>query len=145
LDAYVTLTSPLRKYLDLVTQRQMRGLFGMERLYTEEELTFITQAVEQPISYISVLQKERTRYWVLKYLEGFTAKKEEALVLEKRRQKYVLLLINYMMECSLPLNSGVDLKPQETVIVKTERVNARNDILTVSLTGSSSHPSHNPL
>ena len=68
LDAYVTITSPLRKYLDLVTQRQMRGLFGMERLYADEELRFITQAVEQPISYISVLQKERTRYWVLKYL-----------------------------------------------------------------------------
>jgi len=142
LDAYATLTSPLRKYLDLVTQRQMRGLFGMERLYTEEELRFITQAVEQPISYISVLQKERTRYWVLKYLEGFKGKKEEALVLEKRRQKYVVLLTNYMMECSLPLNSGTDLKPQETVIVKTERVDARGDILKVSLARTPSHSSH---
>jgi exoribonuclease-2 len=138
LDAYVTLTSPLRKYLDLVTQRQMRGLFGLERPYTEEELRFITQALEQPMSYISVLQKERTRYWILRYLEAFAGKKEEALVLEKRRQKYVVLLTTYMMECSLPLESGIELKPEETVTVKTERVNARSDTLTVSLARSPS-------
>jgi len=143
LDAYVTLTSPLRKYLDLVTQRQIRGLFGMERLYTDEELTSITRALQQPMSYISVLQKERTRYWILKYLERFTDKREEALVLEKRRQRYVLLLTNYMMECSLALNSGSDLKPEDTVIVKTERVNARTDTLKVSLVRGPSRQGHN--
>jgi exoribonuclease-2 len=136
LDAYVTLTSPLRKYLDLVTQRQMRGLFGMERLYTEEELTFITRAVEQPMSYISVLQKERTRYWILKYLEGLQEKEEEGLVLEKRRDKYVVLLTNYMMECALASNSGLELQPQETVLVKIDEVNARSDTLKVSVVRS---------
>ncbi len=133
LDAYVTLTSPLRKYLDLVTQRQLRGVFGMERLYSEEELVSIVQAVRQPISYISVLQKERTRYWILKYLEGPAGKEEEALVLEKRRQRYIVLLTNYMMECSLPLNSHTELQPEDTVKVRTERVNARSDTLAVSL------------
>ena len=114
----------------------------MERLYTDEELTFITQALQQPMSYISVLQKERTRYWILKYLERFTGKREEALVLEKRRQRYVLLLTNYMMECSLALNSGSDLKPEDTVIVKTERVNARTDTLKVSLVRGPSRQGH---
>ena len=133
LDAYLTLTSPLRKYLDLVTQRQLRGLLGMERPYTDEELTFITQAVKEPISYIAVLQQERTRYWILKYLEALAGKKEEALVLEKRRQRYVVLLTNYMIESSLPLNSGATLKPEDTIMVKIERVHARSDTLTLSL------------
>lgn len=132
LDAYVTLTSPLRKYFDLVTQRQLRGLFGMERVYSDEELAFITQAVKEPVRYITVLQKERTRYWTLKYLERLAGKNQEALVLEKRRQTYVLLLTEYMMECTLPV-SGVELKPEDRVEVKIERVNARSDTLTISL------------
>ncbi|NVM23938.1 MAG: RNB domain-containing ribonuclease [Desulfobacterales bacterium] len=133
LDAYVTLTSPLRKYLDLVTQRHLKGLLGLEELYSDEELTFIMQAIEQPISYITVLQQERTRYWILRHLERLVGHKEEALVLERRRQRYVVLLTGYMMECSLPLECGADLKPRDTIAVKIERVNPRADTLTVSL------------
>ena len=132
LDAYLTLTSPLRKYFDLVTQRQLRGLFGLERSYSEEELRFIIQALEEPMSYITVLQQERTRYWILRYLEHLVGHKEEALVLDKRRQRYIVLLPSYMIECSLPLNSGADLKPQDTIEVKIERVNARADTLTLA-------------
>jgi hypothetical protein len=59
--------------------------------------------------------------------------KEEALVLEKRRHRYVLLLTKYMIECSLPLNCGADLKPEDTILVKVERVNARSDAIGLSL------------
>jgi exoribonuclease-2 len=133
LDVYVTLTSPLRKYLDLVTQRQMRGLLGLEALYSDEDLGFIIQAVEQPMSYITVLQRERLRYWILRYLEGHVDQKEEAMVLERRRHRYVILLTKYMIECSLPLNCRADLNPEETILVNLERVSARSDTITLSL------------
>jgi len=133
LDVYVTLTSPLRKYFDLATQRQLRGLLGLGDLYSDEDLRFIIQAVEQPMSYINVLQKERVRYWILKYLERHVGQKEEALVLEERHQRYVVLLTNYMIECSLPLNSGTDLKPEDTILVKIERVSARSNTIGLSL------------
>ncbi|MGD9022216.1 MAG: RNB domain-containing ribonuclease [Deltaproteobacteria bacterium] len=133
LDVYLTLTSPLRKYLDLVTQRQVRGLLGLGTLYSDDELRFIIQAVEQPMSYITVLQQERLRYWILRYLERHIGEKHEALVLEKRRHRYVVLLTKYMIECSLPLNCGADLKPEDTVLVKLERVSARSDKIGLSL------------
>lgn len=133
LDVYVTLTSPLRKYVDLATQRQLRGLLGLETLYSDEELTFIIQSVEQPTSYITVLQRERLRYWILRYLERHVGQEEEALVLEKRRHRYIVLLTKYMIESSLPLNCGADLKPEDTILVKLERISARSDIIGVSL------------
>jgi len=133
LDLYVTLTSPLRKYLDLVTQRQLRGLLGLEALYSDKDLGFIIQAVEQPISYITVLQRERLRYWILRYLEGHVDQKEEAMVLERRRHRYVVLLTKYMIECLLPLNCRADLNPEETILVNLERVSARSDTITLSL------------
>jgi exoribonuclease-2 len=124
LDVYVTLTSPLRKYLDLTTQRQLRGLLGLEAVYSDEDLRFIIQAVEQPMSHIALLQRERLRYWILRYLERHVG---------KRRQKYTVLLTKYMIESSLPLNCGVELKPEDIVLVKLERVNARSDIVVLSL------------
>jgi exoribonuclease-2 len=133
LDVYVTITSPLRKYLDLAIQRQLKGLLGLGPSYSEEDLRFIIQAVEQPMSYITVLQQERLRYWVMRYLERQPDQKEEALVLEKRRHRYVVLLTNYMIECSLPLNCGADLKPEDTINVIIERVNAREDTIRLSL------------
>jgi exoribonuclease-2 len=133
LDVYVTLTSPLRKYVDLTTQRQLRSLLALEAPYSDEDLRFIIQAVEQPMSYITVLQRERLRYWILRYLERHAGQKQEAIVLEKRRHRYVILLTKYMIECSLPLNCGADLKPEDTVLVKLERVSARSDMIGLSL------------
>lgn len=133
LDVYVTITSPLRKYLDLAIQRQLKGLLGLGTSYSEEDLRLIVQAVEQPMSYIAVLQQERTRYWILRYLERRLYKKEDALVLEKRRHRYVVLLTRYMIECSLPLNCGADLKPEDAIMVNIERVNARSDTIGLSL------------
>jgi len=133
LDVYLTVTSPLRKYLDLVTQRQLKGLLGLDALYADEELSFIIQAVGQPMSYITVLQQERLRYWILKYLEPFVGQEEEALVLEKRRHRYVVLLTKYMIECSFPLDCGLELKPEDTILVRFERVKARTDTLVLSL------------
>ncbi|HID30094.1 MAG TPA: RNB domain-containing ribonuclease [Desulfobacterales bacterium] len=133
LDVYVTLTSPLRKYLDLATQRQLRSLLGLEALYSDEDLRFIIQALEQPTRYITVLQRERLRYWILRYLGPRAGQKEEALVLEKRRHRYVILLTKYMIECSLPLNCGAELKPEDTILVKIERINARSDTIGLSL------------
>ena len=133
LDVYVTLTSPLRKYLDLATQRQLRSLLGLEASYSDEDLRFIIQTVEQPMSYITVLQRERLRYWILRYLERHAGQKEEALVLEKRRHRYIILLTKYMIECSLPLNCRADLKPEDTILVKLERISARADTIGLSL------------
>ena len=132
LDAYLTVTSPLRKYLDLVTQRQLRGLLGMEDLYSEDELAFIIQAVREPLSRIICLQQERKRYWILKYLEAMIGNQEEALVLEKRRQHYVLLLTNYMMETTVPLHAAEELVPEQTITVTIDQANARADKLVVT-------------
>jgi exoribonuclease-2 len=133
LDVYVTITSPLRKYLDLAVQRQLKALLGLGTSYSEEDLRLIIQAVEQPMSYITVLQQERLRYWILRHLERRLGQKEDALVLEKRRHRYVVLLTKYMIECSLPLNCGADLKPEDAIMVNIERVNARSDTIALSL------------
>ena len=133
LNAYVTSTSPIRKYFDLVTQRQIRSVFGLETPYTPEEIKDIIQTLETPINSVSRIQYTRNRYWLLKYLENKIGGKEEAIALSKRRNNYQILLKEYMIECNLPLSSGIELKPQDLLQVTIQHVNARKDVLSVYL------------
>ncbi|MGA6924467.1 MAG: RNB domain-containing ribonuclease [Desulfosarcina sp.] len=131
LDAYVTASSPIRKYYDLVTQRQIRSLLGLESAYTEKEIEAIIAQLAGRMANVGRIQFRRNRYWLLKYLEGRIGEKEEAIVLQRRRNAYSILLKAYMIECLLPQSSGIDLKPEDLVQVTIQHVNARSNILSV--------------
>jgi len=131
LNAYVTATSPIRKYFDLATQRQIRAVLGLEEPYTIKEIDNIIQMLEQPMSCVLKLQFNRQRYWLLKYLEKKIGQKEEAVVLYKRRNNYQILISEYMIECDLPLSSGIDLKPEDLIQITIQHANARRNLLSV--------------
>lgn len=131
LDAYVTASSPIRKYFDLVTQRQLRAALGLEDAYSAKEIEETIEVVSQPMANIGRIQFRRNRYWLLKHLEGRIGEKEEAIVLQRRRNAYTILIKNYMIECTLPQSSGIDLKPEDLIQVTIQHVNARSNILSV--------------
>ena len=131
LNAYVTATSPIRKYFDLATQRQIRAVLGLEEPSTPEEIDNMIQLLEQPMGCVIKIQYNRNRYWLLKYLEKRIGQKEEAIVLNKKRTGYQILIKEYLIECDLPLPSGIDLKPEDLIQVKIQHVNARRDVLSV--------------
>jgi exoribonuclease-2 len=133
LDAYLTGTSPIRKFFDMVTQRQLRGCLNLDTPYTTEEVNGIITAMEQPMTHAMLTQNRRQRYWLLKYLEGRTGQKEEAIVLERRRDGYVLLLTQYLLECRLSQSASWHLKPQDLAQVTIQHVDARREVLTVFL------------
>jgi len=133
LDAYVTATSPIRKYFDLVTQRQLRSLLGLEQPYTSDEIDRIIHQLELPMGNVGRIQFGRQRYWLLKYLEQHIGRKEEAIVLTKRRNDYQILLSSYMTECDLPISSGFVLKPEDLIQVTIQNVSARKELLQVAI------------
>ncbi len=133
LPAYVTCTSPIRKYSDLVTQRQVRAALGLEAAYTPEEMNFIIGALQEPIGIVGRIQTRRNRYWLLKYLEKRIGNKLEAIVLGKRREGFTILIPDYMIECFLSGADNVTLKPEDLVQVTIQHVNARNDVIHVYL------------
>jgi exoribonuclease-2 len=131
LNAYVTATSPIRKYFDLVTQRQLRAALGLEAPYSETEIADIIQQLERPMSAVGQVQFRRQRYWLLKHLETRTGSRTEALVLAKRRNSYQVLLREYLLEANLPLPPASQLKPEDLVQVTIQHANARKDALAV--------------
>lgn len=133
LPGYVTATSPIRKYFDLVTQRQLRAASGMEKPYTREQIDQIIQTCTEPMANVGRVQHRRQRYWLLKYLQNCIGDKEEAYVLYKRRDGYMILLKKYMLECRLSGANGITLRPEDLIQVTIQHVHARNDVITVVL------------
>jgi exoribonuclease-2 len=131
--SYVTATSPIRKYFDLVTQRQLRATLGLEPPYTHAQIDNIINNLSETMAQVGLIQRQRHRYWLLKYLQGCIGQKEEAMVLSKRRNTYSILLPAYMLECTLSGAESIKFNPEDLIRVTIQHVNARNDVLTVYL------------
>jgi len=69
LDYYTQLTSPLRRYQDLIVQRQIKAFLTDKPLpYNTEQLMIIISDTEIKIKDIKRLEQEANRFWLLKYL-----------------------------------------------------------------------------
>ncbi len=69
--AYLQATSPLRRYPDLVVQRQVGGFLASGRpAYAPGEVESVAQRAEVQNREMSQIEAGRRRYWFLRYLEG---------------------------------------------------------------------------
>ncbi|NMA20359.1 MAG: RNB domain-containing ribonuclease [Lentisphaerae bacterium] len=69
LDLYTQVSSPIRRYADLVIQRQLAAhLENQPPPYTQEELFAVLDNVEQTTMQNRSLEREAKRFWLLEYL-----------------------------------------------------------------------------
>ena len=70
-DAYTQATSPLRRYPDLLVQRQIsHHLRGLGTLYDEETVTSVAHRADVQIRQISRIENNRRTYFFLKWLDS---------------------------------------------------------------------------
>lgn len=68
--AYVQVTSPLRRYADLILQRQVIGyLTGSDIIYSKEAISSISKQADHRLRELGTIEDSRKRYWFLKYLQ----------------------------------------------------------------------------
>lgn len=134
LPSYTMTTSPIRRYTDLVVQRQIRHLLlGKPTPYSEEELRQLITRVGVVQSKVFLIQRKWTRYWILKYLEQEDIHTLNALVLDMNDRFAHVLLPEFLMEANVPLIEKNALQRGEMIRVKIERVNPRDEQLRVQL------------
>ncbi|MFH2061199.1 MAG: RNB domain-containing ribonuclease [Pseudomonadota bacterium] len=128
--AYVTATSPIRRYHDLLTQRQIKAIFGYHEAYSKDELESIIQSISIPLANTGKIQGLRKRYWIIKYLESKKNETYEVLVLDSYRDFYNVLIKEFMLEAKLP-SSGIKLKYGDVIRVTIQHADARRDQLSL--------------
>jgi exoribonuclease-2 len=132
--AYTNWTSPIRRYMDLVILRQLKSVVrGEPPVYTPEVLDPIISRITIGQSRTLQIKKEWTRYWVIKYLERQQIKFVDALVLNQGRRTYNLLIPEYLLEASMPLEEGRGLNPGDHFRVEVVKANAREEVLKLKM------------
>ena len=131
---YTSISSPIRRYVDLVVQRQLKfALQNDAPLYSEEELRQIITRLGPIQSKIYYIQRKWVRYWILKYLEQEGIHALNALVLDHNDRFVHLLLADYLIEANMPLPEKIRLQAGEMVRLRIERLNPRDDVLRLQI------------
>ncbi len=134
LEVYTNVTSPIRRYLDLVTQRQIRStLLGEPAPYDAETLDKVRINVEAGLKDLAAVRRNRTRYWTQKYLRRNRTRLFEALVLWSTRNRHRILLTEVMLVTDLKRKNGRDLEAGSRIRVAVEKSDPWEDVLILSL------------
>ena len=127
---YTTITSPIRRLLDLVMQHQIHSIVRREDFrFTEEMCKDFTSVIGRTLANANSVRQQRHRYWLLKYLEVRKNIPLKALVLESGAKRTFLLLTDILMNIDLPTPGQNVPEPGSTVTVKATKVNALDNSL----------------
>ena len=130
LNVYTHATSPLRRYLDLVVQRQIKSLLmGKKQLYDSKQLEEIRMEVEPAVRDIQVMTKNRLRYWILKYLGQHIGESYEAIILDELRNKYRIVMRDFLLVTEIKRKNGIILPAGKKIMVKVKKADPWKDIL----------------
>ncbi len=131
---YTTVTSPIRRYSDLVVQRQLKqALAGASGLYTGEELDQLVTGLSAAQARVFTIQRKWTRYWLLKYIEQEDLETLNALILDKNSRYAHVLIPDLFMEANAPVPEKAQFRPGEMVRIRIEKVIPREDVLKVQI------------
>jgi exoribonuclease-2 len=132
LSAYTQASSPIRRYADLVTQRQFTALLsGAPIPHGREELLQILSSAEAAEQEIRVIEDRSTNYWLLEYLSRY--KKEEPLRAVLLDSKGTIELEDYYLRAKIAAAIG-RFQPGETITVGIESIEPANGEVRFRLT-----------
>jgi exoribonuclease-2 len=133
LSAYTQLTSPIRRFADLVVQRQIRAaLVGEPYPYEREELLEVLATAETVEREMRALEQRAHRYWLLEYIRQLPEETElEAVVIRRTREGYEVELGEWFLRASLRTNA--ELMPGARLRVRCEQCDPRSGVLRVRI------------
>ena len=99
LDLYVQVSSPLRRYADLVILRQLSAHFANQPLpYKQEELFSILDNVDSTASQNKSLEREANKFWMLEYIARNCIGQEFDAIVVRQEGNLVLAEIDRLFE-----------------------------------------------
>ncbi len=122
LDFYAQLSSPIRRYADLVLQRQLLGALASRDheapIYTVDELLTVLAGAENAEASGRELERRAKRYWILRYLERHA--QDGPLLAYVAREGQSAELVDYTVRGTL--HGAPSLPNQMPIMVRVSRV-----------------------
>ncbi len=127
---YTTVTSPIRRLLDLVMQHQLNSIIRrQEPCFTEEMCKDFTSVLTRTLATAQIVRQQRQRYWLLKYLADRQGQFIDALVIQASPKRINLLLTDILMDIDLPPPAGKSMSPNTLVKVQIVKSDPLDNII----------------
>ena len=120
-EPYCQITSPLRRFIDLVSQRQLVAILNDEAPpYSLDDLTALCPETEERLRLISRLERRRERYWIYHHLSQDKGRVFDALVLYVWDRRARIEILDYALQVDVRLPSP--LRAGDRVSTRLTRV-----------------------
>ncbi len=127
---YSTVTSPIRRLLDLVMQHQLNSIVRrQEPCFTEEMCKDFTSVLSRTLTTANNVRHQRQRYWLLKYLADRQGQYIDALVIQAGPKRINLILTDILMDIDLPTPGTGGIKPNTLVKVRIVKSDPLDNIV----------------
>jgi exoribonuclease-2 len=131
LDTYTQVTSPIRRYTDLLAHFQIKAHLQGETLpFDTEQMRELLQTVSATAYESTLVERQTNRYWGLEYLRQHPGEIWQALMLRWLREHESLgLLLLEDLGLELAMRFTRDIEPGDRLEVKVTYVDPRQDIV----------------
>jgi len=137
LDAYSNLSSPIRRYFDLVCQRQLKHFIAYgSTLYNREELEKIRMSVSPALKDLNTVKKNHVNYWLLKYFKGCIGQEYPAIILDVMKNRYRIIMTDYLYVTEMKKETGQNFKAGMHIMVKIKKAEPSEGFLKVECSGN---------
>ena len=121
LDIYTQVTSPLRRYTDILAHMQIRAFLRGGRLLSADEVTANLGAGEAAAAAAVQAERASNNHWTMVYLADKKDTVWDATALEKRGNRWAFVIPSLALETQVHLQK--DVSPNDTVQLILKSVN----------------------
>jgi len=121
LDTYIQVTSPLRRYTDLLAHLQIRAVLRGETPINADEISARMNAGEASMSAVSHAERASRGHWTMVYLAGKKDSVWDAIALEKKGNRWTVIIPSLALETQVPLRK--ELSPNDSLKLVLKSVN----------------------
>ncbi|MDR1286939.1 MAG: RNB domain-containing ribonuclease [Treponema sp.] len=122
LDAYTQVTSPLRRYTDLLAHLQIRALLRGECPLSADETLVRLAAGEAAAQAVQQAERASRLYWTTVYLSGRAGSVWEAAALEKKGQRWVFMIPDLALETQAAARDPVEPGGKVKLVLKSVNI-----------------------
>ncbi|KAM3096251.1 ribonuclease catalytic domain-containing protein [Phormidesmis sp. 146-35] len=131
LDNYTQVTSPIRRYSDLLTHFQIKAhLRGADLPFSPDEVKDLMLTISSTVQEASLVERQTNRYWGLEFLRRHSDEVWQALMLRWLREHENLgLVLLEDLGLELPIRFGRSIEPGDRLDLRVSHVDPRQDII----------------
>ncbi|WP_068815378.1 ribonuclease catalytic domain-containing protein [Phormidesmis priestleyi] len=131
LDTYTQVTSPIRRYSDLLTHFQIKAhLRGADLPFSPDEVKDLMLTIASTVQEATLVERQTNRYWSLEFLRRNSSEVWQALMLRWLREHEnlgLVLLEDLGLEIAMRFNRQIE--PGDRLNLKVSHVDPKQDVI----------------